>query len=222
MHVPFEGPGIIHDWADENGHSLQSSYAYQHEKLPHADQFDFLILMGGPQSSCELNKYPYLKNEIRLIQSAIAADKYVLGICLGAQLIGEACGAKASRSPQKEMGCFPVELTDAGKHDKIFKNFPSSFSSIHWHYDMPGVPENAAVLAKTPACPNQAVRYDDKVYGLQFHLEFTSAKLKKLIEKSKNDLTPSRYTQTPDEILAADFDEINKRMKLVLDTLISY
>ncbi len=219
MHVPFEGPGIIHEWADERGHQLKGTHSYENEIMPHTDDFDFLIIMGGPQSACELEKYPYLQEEISLIGAAINADKPVLGICLGAQLIGAAFDAPASRSPEKEMGCFPVELTEAGKHDRIFKNFPSSFASIHWHNDMPGVPADAAVLAKSAGCPRQVIRYGEKVYGLQFHLEFTKEKLQKLIDKCKDDLTPSKYTQTAEEMLSANFKEINASMKLVLDQL---
>lgn len=221
-HTSLEGLGIIDEWVEENGHVLTGTHSYKHEQLPDPAAFDFLIVMGGPQSACDLARYSYLQEEIKLIQSAIEQDKHVLGICLGAQLISEALGAKAEKSPEKEIGCYPVQLTEAGKQDRIFKNFPEIFASLHWHYDMPGIPPGAELLAKSVGCPRQALRYSDRVYGLQFHLEFNKNKMAALIKKAMHNLEQSTYTQTSQEILSVNFDEINYRMKLILDELINY
>jgi len=198
---------------------MTGTRTYDDEPLPSVADFDFLMVMGGPQSACEIDKYTYLQKEIELIRSAIAADKYVLGVCLGAQLIGEALGAKAERSPEKEMGCFLVELTEAGKKDKVFQHLPENFSSMHWHYDMPGIPSDGVLLAKSVGCPRQAVRFGERVYGLQFHLEFTKEKMETLIDKCHRDLSVSAYTQNAQEILTADFETINNTMRLILDKI---
>lgn len=220
IHTPLEGPGVINDWANSNGHTLSSTWSYKEESLPDVSQFDFLIVMGGPQSACELEKYDYLQKEVELIRKAIDRDKYVLGICLGAQLIGEALGAKAERSPEKEMGCFPVELTEAARQDRVFKDFPQKFSTLHWHFDMPGIPEGAELLARSEGCPRQAIRFSDRIYGLQFHLEFDEQRAKVLIEKGMPTLQKSTYTQTENEILTCDFGSINHYMRLFLEKFI--
>ncbi len=216
-HAAFEGLGAINDWALEKGHALSGTRSYAGEALPDPSAFDVLIVMGGPQSACEYENYDYLQNEVKLIQAANQAGKYILGICLGGQLTSIALGADAERSPHKEMGCYPIELTPEGQSDRIFRHFPSPFYSFHWHYDMMGLPPGAVVLAQTPGCPRQAVRFSDRVYGLQFHLELTEERTKVLIDKCKSDLAPSRYTQTPGVILASDFASINKLIKLFLD-----
>ena len=210
---------MIDDWVKANDHHITGTRVYDNEPLPSVVDFDFLIVMGGPQSACEINKYAYLQKEVGLIRQAVAADKYVLGVCLGAQLIGEAMGAKAERSPEKEIGCFSVELTEAGKQDKVFQHLPDTFSSMHWHYDMPGLPATGTLLAKSAGCPRQAVRFSERVYGLQFHLEFTKEKMETLIDRCHRDLSASQYTQSPQEILMADFKRINDTMQLILDKI---
>lgn len=108
MHADFETPGVIEEWAQAKKHSFRIFKPYQVESLPAVEEFDFLIVMGGPQSPLALEEAPYLVDEIKLISRAIQAKKIVLGFCLGAQLIGEALGAKTERSPEKEVGIYPV------------------------------------------------------------------------------------------------------------------
>src|ERR1700728_51101 len=111
MHANFEPPGIIETWALQKGHHFKIIRPYKGELPLKYDDFDFLIVMGGPQSPLELEKAPYLSDEIKLIKKSIDSKKIVLGFCLGAQLIGEALGAKTMRSPNKEVGVYPVSLT---------------------------------------------------------------------------------------------------------------
>lgn len=221
IHAGYEGLGVIRQWAAEKDFLLTGTKSHQGEALPDPDSFDFLIIMGGPQSVCEVEKYPYLQEEIKLIQSANKKNKYILGICLGGQLISAAFGATPQRSPEKEIGYFPIEITEAGKADRIFQHLPDSFPSIHWHFDMMGLPEDAKLLAKSAACPRQAIQFNERVYGLQFHLEFTQDRLQTLIEQCQNDLEKSSYTQTPGEMLAADFSTSAVLMRMILDKLIA-
>lgn len=220
QHVQAEDLGVIESWARQNGHTISGKNIARDDSLPDVDSFDSLIILGGPQSACDVAKHNYLEKEIDFIQQAIAANKYILGICLGGQLIAHALGAPASRSPEKEMGYFPVGLTEEGKQDPIFANFPTSFMSVHWHSDMMGVPENAQVLAETPGCPIQAIRFSQRVYGLQFHLEFTKVKIKAILQKIKGKLPTGRYVQTAEEMLAAPFPEINQYCYQLLDQLL--
>jgi GMP synthase (glutamine-hydrolysing) len=220
-HASYEGLGVIRQWATEKNFVLTGTKSHEGEILPDPDSFDVLIIMGGPQSACEIAKYPYLQNEVKLIQAANKKNKYILGICLGGQLIGTAFGAPAQRSPEKEIGYFPIEITTEGKSDRIFQHLPDSFPSIHWHFDMMGLPKEAKLLAKSAGCPRQAIQFNERVYGLQFHLEFTPDRLQTLIDQCRDDFAKSPYTQTPREMLAANFSTSEFLMRTILDKLVS-
>jgi GMP synthase (glutamine-hydrolysing) len=219
QHAPFEKLGVIETWAIENHYSLSGTQTYADEKLPDASTFDFLIVMGGPQSPLETEQYPYLRDEITLIEQAIKQNKRVLGICLGAQLIAEALGAKTQRSPHKEIGVYPIELLDSAKTDPIFSHLPKKLDVMHWHNDMPGIPNNAVLLAKSEGCPQQAFRYGDRVYGFQFHVEMTKELIEGMIQHCPDDLKPGAYIRTAAELLSSDFEKINATMLFALDQI---
>ena len=221
IHAPFEKIGVIQDWAKGAGITLTGSHTYAGDTLPSADAFDALVVMGGPQSPLEPEKYPYLKNEITLIQQAIQFNKKILGFCLGAQLIAEAYGASTLRSPEKEVGVFPIKLTPAGQADPLFDGFPLEFDVIHWHNDMPGIPDGAELLAYSEGCPHQALRFAPGIYGFQFHMEITSELAKGMVENCPEDLAPSKYTQTSTAFMAENFAKINRQMTLILDRLLA-
>lgn len=217
LHASFETVGTISNWAKDNDHSLTLTHSYANEELPELHDFDFLIIMGGPQSPSQQNQYPYLTAEITLIQEAINAHKLIFGFCLGAQLIAEALGAKTLKSPEKEVGIFPITLTKAGKEDPLLQSFGNSFNVIHWHNDMPGIPKDALLLASSLGCPHQAFRYKNHVYGFQFHMEITQDNAKTMSIHCPNDLIPSKFTQTQEALLNSDFSSINHKMHLILD-----
>lgn len=221
LHASFETVGSIENWASENSHSLRLTHSYLNEPLPGIEDFDVLIIMGGPQSPREQDIYPYLANEISLIQLAIKANKVVLGFCLGAQLIGEALGAQTLKSLEKEIGIWPITLTEEGKKDALFESFDDSFDVIHWHNDMPGIPEEAVLLASSPGCPHQAFRYKDRVYGFQFHMEITQENAKTMCQHCADDLKPSKFTQSKEDLLNSDFLSVNKKLNLILDCLVN-
>jgi GMP synthase (glutamine-hydrolysing) len=181
-HADFETPGVIETWANQNGYDFIVSRPYKGDRLPEHKKFDFLIVMGGPQSPLEIDKSPYLKDEMLLIKQAIEDDKRVLGFCLGAQLIGEALGANTTRSPEKEVGVFPITLTAEGIIDPLLQGLPTGFPVIHWHNDMPGETKDSAILAFSEGCPRQILKYGPKVYGFQCHLEITSEGIEDLLD----------------------------------------
>lgn len=219
IHASFEEPGSIEIWAKKRGHEIVISNPYKGEKLPEISDFDFLIVMGGPQSPLELDKAPYLADEIDLIKRAITQHKRIIGICLGAQLISEALGVKTERSPHREIGMYPIELLEDAKLDPVFGQFPSKFDMMHWHNDMPGIPKGAVLLAKSEGCPRQAYRYGDRVYGFQCHFELTQELVKRMIEHCPDDLKMGTYIRSKDEIINADYSEINLKMENILDYL---
>jgi len=221
IHAPFEKAGIIESWALNQGYDLSSTHTYKGEKLPDVSAIDFLIVMGGPQSPTKLDKYPYLRDEITLTKQVIDQNKAVLGVCLGAQIIGESLGAKTERSPNKEIGVYPIQLTKDGECDPIFKAFPQSFDVMHWHNDMPGMPEGAVLLAYSEGCPRQVIRYGDRVYGLQCHMEMTNELVKGMTEHCAEDLKSGKYIQETKKLLANDLSEINRKMIFILDHLVA-
>lgn len=219
IHASFEKVGIIEGWCLKNGYQLSSTFPFKGEKLPDISEIDFLIIMGGPQCAIYLDQYPYLYDEVEFIKKSIAHNKPTLGICLGAQLIGVSLGAKAERSPNKEIGVFPVTLTNEGLKDPIFKGFSPIFDVMHWHSDMAGLTDNMVVLAKSEGCPIQAFRYGDRVYGLQFHLEITTKLLKGMVEHCSDDLGCAPYIQKEETLRSLDLTPINEKMIPVLDYL---
>ncbi|WP_083757728.1 glutamine amidotransferase-related protein [Tolumonas auensis] len=117
-----------------------------------------------------------------MIIRSISAGKAVIGVCLGAQLIGEALGAKFQHSPEKEIGYFPIILTAEGRHDPLLQHFKHTELVGHWYNDMPGLLPSSRVLAESQGCPRQIVKFMDLVYGLQCHLEFTPHSIAELVE----------------------------------------
>ena len=215
-------------WAQERGHNVTSTKVYEEEKLPETvDGIDFLIVMGGPQSPDENRQaFPYYdpKAEIKLIQKAIDADIYIVGVCLGAQLLSVAYGGKYEHSPEREIGVFPINLTEAGLDDEHIKGFGSTLDTGHWHGDMPGLSDNAVVMATSKGCPRQIVRFSPKHYAFQAHLEFDPEAIDLLIAadgeehlRQQNQELP--FVQTPEQLRANDYSQMNKKLFAFLDSL---
>lgn len=149
-----------------------------------------LIILGGPMNVDETDKYPYLSWEIDLIKKAQDENLPILGICLGAQLIARANGAKVRKAAAREMGWHKVWLTPKGESDKVFSCFPKGFNAFQLHSDMFEIPKSGARLAESFECRNQAFRIKDNVYGLQFHLELTQEILSEWLKAYEKDLNP--------------------------------
>jgi GMP synthase-like glutamine amidotransferase len=200
-HVSFEGLGCIENWISEKNHILSTTNFYNNETLPDISEFDFLIIMGGPMSVSEEDKYPWLKEEKKFIRKAINNKKVVLGICLGAQLIAESLDAKVTRNEYKEIGWFPINFINEESKKSLLNVIPENQKVMHWHSDTFPIPNGAEHILKSEGCRNQAFIFNQRVIGLQFHLEFTERLVKALIRKSRKGLIKSRYVQTEDEIL---------------------
>jgi GMP synthase (glutamine-hydrolysing) len=219
QHVAFEGLASIETWAVARGHSLSSTLFFANESLPQMQDFDWLIILGGPMNIYETEKYFWLTEEKRFIEMAIKNGKTVIGICLGAQLIADVLGAKVTRNKFKEIGWFPVELTDSA----TFHSLPRQFKALHWHGDTFDLPSGAVHLARSAACENQAFVYEKKVLSLQFHLEATPASTRQLIDNCPDEMVQGKYIQTAESILANPeyFTQANQRMFQILDNLVN-
>jgi GMP synthase (glutamine-hydrolysing) len=131
-----------------------------------------LIVMGGPMAVYQTERYPWLRDEMRLIEDAIKSNLPVLGVCLGAQIVAAALGAKVERNPKgKEIGWHSVRLSDWAKDDRLMRGLPATFMPFHWHGDVFELPRGAVSLASSDKTPCQAFRYGDKAYAFQFHFE---------------------------------------------------
>jgi len=222
QHVPFEGLGCIRDWIDSNEHKCTATRFYADDTLPQQlEQIDWLIVMGGPMSTYEMNRYPWMKREMRFIENAIAQGKVVVGICLGAQLIAQTLGAQVYPNADKEIGWFPIKLTEAGKQSALFGEFPEEFSVFHWHGDSFDLPSQAVRIAENEGCLNQAFVYGENVVGLQFHLDFTKRSVEQLLHHCKTDISVGPYIQSEDAMLSKEtrFKEANNKMFGILDRL---
>jgi GMP synthase-like glutamine amidotransferase len=219
QHAPFEDLGNIWIWASDKGHSITSTKLYLDEKLPSVDSSDWLIVMGGPMNVYDETKYPWLVKEKKFIGETIDSGKFVLGICLGGQLVADVLGGKVRRNNHKEIGWFHVMKTAEGS--RYFKSFPGEFMAFHWHGDTFDVPPGAARLAESEGCVNQAFEYDKNVLALQFHLESSEASIGLLIENCRDDMTTGKYVQTSDEILQgkAHLKKINMYMSSLLNEI---
>ncbi len=217
-HADFESLAAIETWIQARNHTLTVTKAYNDEQLPAVNEFDMLILMGGPQSPKDVDKYPYLAKEMQLIRASIAQDKYILGICLGAQLITEALGAATQSSPKREVGMFPVVKTSSGQHDPYLQHIPEESLVMHWHNDMPGELANMEILLESAACPCQAYRIGQRIYGFQCHLELTRDSVELLIKHGENDLLPGDYVQDVQSMRNNDYRQMNENLFKFLDS----
>ncbi|KZZ84832.1 hypothetical protein AS29_007155 [Bacillus sp. SJS] len=194
QHVPYEGLGYIQDWADERGFHLTKTALYKDDiHFPELSEFDLLIVLGGPMNIDQTDEYPWLKQEKEFISRAIHSGKKVLGICMGSQLTATALGAIVSKNAFEEVGWHEVKMRETR-----IPGLPASFKAMQWHGDTFDLPEDCIWLAESEACSNQAFLYDDRVIGLQFHLEFTE----EIVFKVAKSETPSKgqYVQSLEEI----------------------
>jgi len=181
-----EGPGTIEDFLKRENIPFSIVELSTGEVPPPLEGFDTLVVMGGPMSVYEMDKYPYLMIGSRIIREAINRDLRVLGICLGAQLIAYCLGAEVFRGPEEEIGWRSIELTGDGLKDPLMRklaihpqvgDFWRKFRVFQWHGDTFDLPFGTVLLARSELYRHQAFRYKDNVYGFQFHIEVTKVML---------------------------------------------
>ncbi|MBN1141858.1 MAG: type 1 glutamine amidotransferase [Deltaproteobacteria bacterium] len=218
QHVSFEGLGSIEPWLHAAGYRIGFTRFFQEDRLPELEDIDLLIVLGGPMSVHDTEKYPWLIAEQGFIREAVAAGKAVLGICLGAQLIAAACGGAVYRNRFKEIGWFPV--LGMAAEGPAFR-FPPVVEAFHWHGETFDPPPEAVLLARSEGCENQAFQLGRRVIGLQFHLETTSESARQIVAQCRDELIPSEYVQTESVILAAP-PEKYRTINALMGELLTY
>ncbi len=220
QHVPFEGIGSIEPWLLSHGAVIGRTRFFEKDwSLPDIESLDLLIAMGGPMSVNDETELPWLDHEKQFIRAAIRQGVAVLGVCLGAQLIVSALGARVFRAPQREIGWFDIAAVP-GPADTF--RFPDAMTVFHWHGETFDLPAGAIRLAQSAACANQAFQIGANVIGLQFHLETTPESACAIITHCRDELAKGEFVQSEATIRAAPpaaYARINEVMNGVLDHL---
>ncbi len=221
QHVPFEGLGSIEAYMNKHAHEVSTTHLYKGDTLPPIAAFDWLIIMGGPMGIHDERHHPWLEAEKEFIRAAIDAGKIVIGICLGAQLIADALGAKVYKNKHREIGWFDIIRNPELNNTRLSEAIPERIEVFHWHGDTFDIPNGARAVAKSDACAHQGFIFNDRVVALQFHLETTLDSVSELINNCGNELDNSEYVQSKDEILSSSqrLENINKIMSSILSAL---
>lgn len=215
QHVPFEGPAAIGSWLASRGHHLVTWRTFAQPLGPPQPVLDaeLLLIMGGPMSANDTDRYRWLTAEVELIRKRIEAGAAVIGICLGAQLIAKTLGGRVFDAPRKEIGWYPVELVRVPEHrgeqaeterdrwGDLFAHAPARLPVFHWHGETFSLPHAAVRRARSSVCENQAFTVADRVIGLQFHCESTHESVAALANAGAGEITPGLYQMRPHEII---------------------
>jgi GMP synthase (glutamine-hydrolysing) len=184
-----EGPGTIEDHLRAKNIPYMVADLSVGDAAPELSAFTHLVVMGGPMAVYEMHKHPYLVSEALLLDRAIRANKAVLGVCLGAQMLAHVLGARVYPGKKKEIGWYNVRLSAEGASDPVMSPLaiPGTADArvFQWHGDTFDLPKDAVRLASSELYPNQAFRFKDRVYALQFHIEVTPGTVRGWLEHEK-------------------------------------
>jgi len=177
QNVTSGGPGTMADHLASANASFTIIDLEQGQSFPDVHSYSHVVIMGGPMAVYEMDRTSYLRDEALFIEKAVRAHKQVLGVCLGAQMLAHILGARVYPGGAKEIGWYDVALTEEGMHDGCMAGLAvdggKTAQVFQWHGDTFDLPQGAVRLASSELFPNQAFRYSDRVYALQFHIEVT-------------------------------------------------
>jgi GMP synthase (glutamine-hydrolysing) len=179
-HVPFEDLGTLETVLAAHGYAV----AYREAGLYDLGSIDpvgpdLLVVLGGPIGAYEEDAYPFVLDEVRLLERRLQADLPTLGICLGAQMMARALGAKVYPGQGKEIGWSPLRLTEAGQRSCLRFVSAEKTPVLHWHGDTFDLPDGATRLASTETYENQAFAWGRRALALQFHTEVRAGDLER-------------------------------------------
>jgi GMP synthase-like glutamine amidotransferase len=170
QHVDCEPPAEYEDVLIERGIGVERVLLADGGALPDWRGFAGIIVMGGPMGAYDTSEFAWLEPELALIRDAVGAGRPLWGVCLGAQLLACALGARVWPGPRPEVGVCQVDLTPQARQDPVFGGVTGPFPALQWHADTFGLPNGAVLLASSAQYPHQAFRAG-RAYGVQFHIE---------------------------------------------------
>jgi GMP synthase (glutamine-hydrolysing) len=177
QHISCESPGLFTGMLADRGIAIDTVELDQGHCLPDWPDADLVIAMGGPMAAYDDAAHPWLAGEKRWIAAAVRAGMPYFGVCLGAQLLAASLGADVYAGDRPEVGVLPVEVTAHGRADPVFGVLGAGFAALQWHGDTFAIPAGAVRLAQSAAYPNQAFRFGQVAYAVQFHVEVTGSML---------------------------------------------
>ena len=188
-------PGLVGTALAEAGAAVDLRQAWQGAPIPadHRDH-DAIVVLGGEQSALDDGDHPYLPAIAALTRAFTEADKPVLGVCLGAQLVARGAGATNILGRPVEFGWHDVRPTGEGRRDPVIAALGEAAPLFHWHLDTFTLPPGAVHLASSDSTEQQAFRIGRATYGIQFHFEANRA----LVERWSADFAPVIATYAPD------------------------
>lgn len=172
QHTPTNPAGIYREVVEERGAALTVVDVDQGDPVPDWTGFDAMVVMGGDMGANDVDQFPWLKDEMRMIREAVEAGVPYWGVCLGGQLLAASLGARVDRLRETEIGFPLIRFSESAGRDQVFRHLPRPFHAFVWHDDAFNLPEGAVLLGGTLEA-HQAFRIGDHAYGVQFHLEAT-------------------------------------------------
>ena len=200
VHAPFERLGQIAIWLEQHSAKVMEVTLFQSGyTFPDLTETDLVIVLGGPMSVNEEDKYPWLIPEKAYIRDVIAADIPLLGICLGGQLIANALGYKVTANPEVEIGWHKVE--SVVESSDVFQ-FPKQLDIFNWHGETFELPKGATRLLKSEVCANQGFQLGRRIIGLQCHPEVRKQEIQEWVNEIGGQMVEGDYVHTPEQMLS--------------------
>lgn len=198
---PIVLPANAGEWAYERNHHIKITRIYDGETLPNSNEFDLAIILGGRMGAYEEDQHPWLKDMKEWARTVIEADKYVLGICLGAQIIADALGGSVRPHDYPEVGWYPITFDHKANDHPLLTGLQPPSHFYEFHFDTFEIPPGAQLLANSSRCERQMFAVGSRVLGLQFHPEFNTKSIQDALKNTTGSTATKYYAQAPVEMV---------------------